>query len=90
MLNRFLYYQNRHTIYNIYDSVHSIKNIRNKLVNSKRFVFPSVKFNEFEDNIYVDAGEISWHLLRNVHEKDEKLPSNLKSLQTFPENITSR
>ena len=46
-----------HTIYNLYDSVHLIKNVRNKLVNSKRFVFPSFEFNEFEDNIHVDAGE---------------------------------
>ena len=48
-----------HTIYNLYDSAHLIINVRNNLVNSKRFVFPSFLSNEFEDNIHVDAGEIS-------------------------------
>ena len=59
-------------IYNLYDSMHLIKNVINNFVNSKCFVFPSFEFTEFEDNIPVDAGEISWYLLHNVHEKDEK------------------
>ena len=66
-----------HTIYNFYDSVHLIKNIRNNLVNSKPFVFPSFEFNEFEDNIHLEADEISWYLL-HVYEKDEQLQPNLR------------
>ena len=58
--------------------MHLIKNVRNNLVNSKRFVFPSFEFNAFEDNIHADASEMSWYLLYNVHEKDEKLPANLR------------
>ena len=57
-------------IFNLYDSVHLMKNIRNNLLNAKRFAFPFFDFLEFEDSIMFDAGEISWHLLRNVHEKD--------------------
>ena len=65
-------------IFNLYDSVHLMKHIRNNLLNAKRFVFPSFDFLEFEDAIHVDAGEISWHLLHNVHEKDKHLTGNLK------------
>ena len=50
----------------------------NNLLNSKHFVFPPFDFREFEDNIHVAGREISWHLLHNVHEKDEKLPANLR------------
>ena len=67
-----------HKIFNLYDSVHLMKNIRNNLLNAKRFVFPSFHFLEFEDAIHVNAGEISWHLLHNVHEEDEHLAGNLK------------
>ena len=67
-----------HKIFNLYDSVHLIKNVRNNLLNSKRFVFPPFDFKEFEDDIHVDGGEISWHLLHNVHEQDGKLPGNLR------------
>ena len=78
-------------IFNLYDSVHLMKNIRNNLLNAKRFVFPSFDFLEFEDAIHVDAGEISWHLLHNVHEKDEHLTGNLKkSFQIISCNFTSR
>ena len=67
-----------HRVYNLYDSVHLLKNIRNNLLNSKRFVFPPFDFIEFDDIIHVEAGEISWSLLHNVYEKDELLPANLK------------
>ena len=35
-----------HKVYNLYDSVHLVKNIRNNLLNSKHFIFPSFNFNE--------------------------------------------
>ena len=59
-------------------SVHLIKNIWNNLLNAKGFVFPEFNFEEFEDIIHVNSGEIRWHLLHHVHRKDIKLPANLR------------
>ena len=76
-----------HRVYNLYDCVFLLKNITNKLLNSKRFVFPPIlsslkiyvrALKIFEDSIHVEAGEISWSLLNNAYEKDELLPANLK------------
>ena len=46
--------------YLFFDSVHLLKNIRNDLLNSKRFIFPPFRFDEFLENINVPGGEISW------------------------------
>ena len=62
----------------VYDTVHLIKNIKNNLLNNKRFLLPSFKFNNFFDKINVTGGEISWKLLHEVHEKYEKLGANLR------------
>ena len=65
-------------VYLFYDSVHLMKNIRNNLLNNKRFIFPAFKFSEFVDDISCEAGEISWKLFHDVYEKDQDLQSNLK------------
>ena len=44
-------------IYLFFDSVHLLKNIRNNLFNSRRFIFPQFNFAEFYDSIKLDAGE---------------------------------
>ena len=62
----------------MYDSVHLLKIIRNNLLNSKRFIFPAFHFNGLIDPISVTTGEVSWHLLHKVYEKDEKLSGNLR------------
>ena len=67
---------NGRKIYNLFDSVHLIKNIRNNLLSAKRFIFPGFDFNPFEDTIHVEAGEISWRLFHEVYEKDELLPGD--------------
>ena len=56
-----------------FDPVHSLKNIRNNLFNSQRFIIPSFKFDQFFDPIDVPGGK----LLHEVY-KDEKLPANMK------------
>lgn len=65
-------------IYLFFDSVHLLKNIRNNLLNNKRFLFPAFNFDGFLDPIRCEGGEISWKLLHDVHEMDEKLKSNLR------------
>ena len=65
-------------IYLFFDSVHLIKNIRNNLFNSRRFIFPLLNFDEFYDSINLDACEITWKLLHDVYDKNEILQGNLR------------
>ena len=73
----FIYYQTQ-KIYLYFDPVHLVKNIRNNLLNNKRFIFPSFEFFGFYDDITVKSGEVSWKLLHDVHEKDILLGANLR------------
>ena len=68
-------------IYLFFNLLHLPENIENNLISSRRFVFPHdevEKEDEFYDGISLDAVEITWKLLRDVYDKDENLPSNLK------------
>ena len=53
--------------YLFFDIVHLMKNVRNNLLANKKFVFPKFSFNEFEDNIKVEARYVDWRLLHRVH-----------------------
>ena len=64
--------------YLFFDIVHLIKNIRNNLLNRKKFVFASFTFGLFKDVIDVPQGDISWRMFYDVYEKDEVLQSNLR------------
>ena len=64
---------NNQKTYLFFDSVHLVKNIRNNLLNRKRFLFPTFNSTGFYDPISVSGGEISWRLLHEVYEKDQKL-----------------
>ena len=55
-----------------------MKNIRNNLLNYKRFIFPSFEFDGFKDLINVPGEEIKWKSFHDVHEKDAFLEANLK------------
>ena len=48
------------------------------MLSKKRLVFPQFSFFEFNDDVIVNPGEISWKLLHDVHEKDQKLDANLR------------
>ena len=65
-------------IYLFYDAVHLMKNIRNNLLNARRFIFPPFQFDGFYDDIDVPGGEISWKLLHDVYDHDQLLPANLR------------
>ena len=56
--------------YLFYDHVHLLKNVRNNLLNARIFIFPEFRF---LDVIRVPAGEISWKLLHDVFDHDEKI-----------------
>ena len=66
-------------IYLFFHTVHIIKNIRNNLLNRKRFLFPSFHFSGLYDDVNVTGGEITWRLFHEIYEKDEKLEAHLKA-----------
>lgn len=70
---------NNDKIYLFFDSVHLMKNVRNNLINHKRFIFPPFYFGGLRDKISVTGGELSWKLLHDVYEKDLLLEANLKA-----------
>ena len=63
-------------IYLFFDPTHLLKSICNNLFNSQRFIFPSFKFDQFFDPVDIPGGEISWKLLHETYDKDEKLQTN--------------
>ena len=65
-------------VYLFYDTVHLIKNVRNNLLSKTSLVFPKSCFFEFNDDVIVNPGEISWRLLHDVHERDQKLDAYLR------------
>ena len=69
---------NNKIIYLFYDAVHLVKNIRNNLLNARRFLFPPFKFDGFYDPIDVPGGEITWKLLHDVYDTDQALQANLR------------
>ena len=65
-------------VYLSFDTVHLIKNVRNNLLNHKRFLFLSFTFNGFKDSINVTGGEWKWKMPHDVFERDTQLDGNLK------------
>ena len=53
-------------IYLLRDAVHLIENVRNSLLNYKRFIFPAFEYDGFEDPISVKGGQMYWKLFHNV------------------------
>ena len=74
----FIHQKEKSKVYLFYDSVHLLKNIRNNLLNAKRFLFPSFLFQGFSEDIQFNGGEISWHLLNCVDEGDSNLQENIR------------
>ena len=65
-------------IYLLHDAVHPIKNVRNNILNYKRFLFPAFEYDGFEDPISFKGGQIFWKLFHDVFEKDCLLDVNLR------------
>ena len=79
--NLFIYhpaYNETLKTYLFFDIVHLVKNIRNNLLNRKKFVFPEFSFGEFRDLIEIPNGFISWKTFYDVYEKDSELQANLR------------
>ena len=65
-------------IYLFFDTPHLIKNVRNNLLNSRRFVFPQSDYEKDGIEIHCPAGYLAWSDLHQIFEHDVKLQSNLK------------
>jgi hypothetical protein len=71
--------ENETPTYLFFDNVHLMKNIRNNLLNAKKFVFPGFDF-EIKDTTKVNFpdGDISWGDLHRVHDKDQSHGAHLR------------
>ena len=70
--------KNETVTYLFFDNVHLLKNIRNNMLNSKKFVFPAFFFNINEEIVQTDAGYIACSDLKYIYEHDSKLSANLR------------
>ena len=64
--------------YLFYDTVHIMKNIRNKLLTGKKFFFPEFTYNDgLNIDIYFPAGFVQRNVLYDIYNKDIGLSINL-------------
>ena len=61
-----------------FDTVHLIKNIRNSLLNAKKFVFPDFSYNQGNIQLHCPQGYIEWADLYNIYDEDKELKGNLR------------
>ena len=69
--------------YLFFDNVHLLKNIRNNLLNNRKFVFPSFSFSVDQTSIGCVGGYIAWADLNTVYEKGQSLSANLKKAHSL-------
>ena len=67
--------------------MHLIKNVRNNLLERKRFLFPQFVCTDLFDEVRVAGGEISWSLLHDVQEKDAECQGNLRDVQKLSKTV---
>ena len=64
--------------YVYFDTVHLLKNVRNNLLNGKKFVFPEFDFHVSGTNISSPPGFITWHDIHMIYDKDQNIEGNLR------------
>ena len=69
---------NYQKIYWLHDAVHLIKNVRNNLLNYKRFIFPAFEYDGFKDMILFKGGSDFLVIISRCFEKDSPLEANLR------------
>ena len=65
-------------IFLFFDSVHLLKNIRNSLLNRKKFVFPCFRFEISNIHISSENGYIAWSDIHKIYDKDSILDAKLR------------
>ena len=77
--------------YLFFDTVHLVKNIRNNLLNARKFVFPPFDFDiGDQEKIHPDGGYIAWADLEHIYEEDSKLSANLKKAYSLSYKVLTR
>ena len=61
-----------------FDTVDLIKNIRNNLLNAKKFVFPEFSYNKGNIQLHCPQGYIDQVDLYNIYDNDKELKGNLR------------
>ena len=61
-----------------FDNVHLLKNIRNNLLNAKKFVFPEFSFSCLQKTIASKEGYIAWGDLKKIYNQDCSLSAHLR------------
>ena len=64
--------------YIFFDTVYLIKNIRNNLLNAKKFVFPEFCYNQSNIQLHCPQCYIGWADLYNTYDKNKELKGNLR------------
>ena len=67
-----------HKTYVFFDTVHLVKNIRNNLLNAKKFVFPEFNFEVGGHMLMSAPGYVSWHDIHRIYDNDQSLTANLR------------
>ena len=65
-------------IFLLHDAVRLIKNVRNNLLNYKRFIFPAFEYDGFKDMILFKGGSNFLVIISRCFEKDSPLEANLR------------
>ena len=60
------------------DTVHLVQNIRNNLLDQKKFVFPGFNFASNEINISLPSGYITWNDIHFIYDRDQNFSGNLR------------
>ena len=77
--NHYISIPNFHNrIYLFFDSVHLLKNIRNSLLNRKKFVFPAFSFEISNSFVSSQDGSISWSDIHKIYDQDRILDAKLR------------
>ena len=74
-------------VYLLHDAVHPIKNVRNNILNYKRFLFPAFEYDGFEDPISFKGSQIFWKLFHDIFEKDCLLDANLRKASKIAHKV---
>ena len=69
-------------IFLLFDSVYLFKNIRNSLLNKKKFLFLAFTFEISNISVSSKEGYIAWSDLHKVYNKDNTLNANYTRIQS--------
>ena len=73
-----------------YDAVYLVKNIQNNVLNYKRSIFASFKFEGFKDPIDDPGEKQNWSFFNEVHEKNPLLEAKLRKVLQLTAKVLNK